>query len=155
MAPKLFAWLVAAAALCAAACGASAAGAGDRGAMYDLRADAAPAVSAARAGCGELERGACGIATGCAWCAAHAEGGLASGNGVCHAEDARMALPAAAFECDPAPAPAGDGKCADIKKEAECAKAKCNWCTSAAVPSACYDPADASKLPPSVFKCTS
>lgn len=29
----------------------------------------------------------------------------------------------------------------------------CEWCTSAAVPSACYGPKAAARLPPGVFEC--
>lgn len=39
--------------------------------------------------------------------------------------------------------------------QADCAaKDGCEWCVSAAVPSACYDAADAAKLPSSVFHCS-
>ena len=43
---------------------------------------------------------------------------------------------------------------ADHNKEDPCmADAKCTWCFSGAVPSACYDLADAAGLPAGVFNC--
>ena len=38
--------------------------------------------------------------------------------------------------------------------QTEC-HAPCVWCTSAAVPSACYGPKAAARLPPAVFECKS
>jgi hypothetical protein len=43
--------------------------------------------------------------------------------------------------------------CALHASEAAC-RAPCKWCVSAAVPSSCYGPAEAAKLPPSIFECT-
>ena len=48
-----------------------------------------------------------------------------------------------------APAPHG---CAAHATETAC-HAPCVWCTSAAVPSACYGPKAAARLPPAVFEC--
>jgi hypothetical protein len=43
--------------------------------------------------------------------------------------------------------------CDSFTSEAACAAAACVWCLSAAVPPACYTPADAARLPPGVFAC--
>ena len=48
-----------------------------------------------------------------------------------------------------APAPHG---CARHETQTEC-HAQCVWCTAAAVPSSCFGPKEAAKLPPSVFVC--
>ena len=48
-----------------------------------------------------------------------------------------------------APAPHG---CVRHETQNEC-HAPCVWCTSAAVPSSCFGPKEAARLPPSVFVC--
>jgi hypothetical protein len=44
--------------------------------------------------------------------------------------------------------------CKSYSSEGTCNSAKCSWCKSAAVKSACNFPADAAKLPPAVFDCS-
>ncbi|KDO22746.1 hypothetical protein SPRG_12173 [Saprolegnia parasitica CBS 223.65] len=43
--------------------------------------------------------------------------------------------------------------CHDHATEASCLQFDCAWCKSAAVKSSCYDPDEASQLPPSIFEC--
>lgn len=46
------------------------------------------------------------------------------------------------------------GDCESLSSKAACnANKGCSWCLSGAVPSKCYDAADAKKLPPGVFVC--
>eukprot|EP00201_Polytomella_parva_P008795 CAMPEP_0175053248 /NCGR_PEP_ID=MMETSP0052_2-20121109/8816_1 /TAXON_ID=51329 ORGANISM="Polytomella parva, Strain SAG 63-3" /NCGR_SAMPLE_ID=MMETSP0052_2 /ASSEMBLY_ACC=CAM_ASM_000194 /LENGTH=541 /DNA_ID=CAMNT_0016317755 /DNA_START=410 /DNA_END=2035 /DNA_ORIENTATION=- len=45
--------------------------------------------------------------------------------------------------------------CDDKKSEAVCKGPSCVWCTSAAVGGGCYTPAEAMRLPKSIFKCAS
>ena len=47
----------------------------------------------------------------------------------------------------------GDFNCSNFKSESDCSSNSCQWCKSAAVPSACYAPDMAKKLPPAVFVC--
>ncbi|CAG9466265.1 unnamed protein product [Pedinophyceae sp. YPF-701] len=48
---------------------------------------------------------------------------------------------------------AQDGECKPWSDKAACEQAGCAWCEAKAVPSACYPPDMAKKLPPSVFSC--
>ncbi len=49
--------------------------------------------------------------------------------------------------------PAVNNQCTDLKKDTCTANHNCVWCVAAAVPSACYSPEEAKRLPAAVFKC--
>merc|ERR550514_2092422 len=100
----------------------------------------------AEAACDGLAQGTCGSTAGCEWCTSAAVGAN------CYTEEDAKSLPSAVFSCG---ALLGAASC-DGLSEGSCESTSgCEWCTSAAVPSACHTEADAKALPPAVFFCSS
>eukprot|EP01111_Echinosteliopsis_oligospora_P002161 TRINITY_DN1314_c0_g1_i1.p1 TRINITY_DN1314_c0_g1~~TRINITY_DN1314_c0_g1_i1.p1 ORF type:complete len:108 (+),score=34.46 TRINITY_DN1314_c0_g1_i1:35-325(+) len=55
--------------------------------------------------------------------------------------------------------PLAEGECNDETTQESCLSTQqnntnCEWCKSAAVPSACYSASQAARLPPSIFSCS-
>lgn len=67
-------------------------------------------------------------------------------------EDAAK-LPPGVFSCEAKKTESS--ACDAIPSPAACAAASCKWCKSSAVPSGCFAPEEAKRLPPGAFECGS
>jgi len=105
--------------------------------------------------CSHADENSCNADAACSWCSSFAV------KSKCNTLANAKSLPAAVFKCSkmsekkiPVIPIQLKADCESNKDAESCDGAKCSWCVSAAVKSACRNPSDAAHLPAAIFTCS-
>ncbi|BDA43431.1 hypothetical protein COCOBI_04-4430 [Coccomyxa sp. Obi] len=95
-----------------------------------------------------MKQDACRIVKACTFCRSK------WGESMCFSANQVDGLPADIYPCKYYKTPVTASPCDGLEKDACKGTGSCAWCESAAVGNACYPAADAKRLPPAIFNCT-